>query len=447
MTSATLFREGDDLEALLADLEAQHPGRVRLVDVSYPREGGVLGFFSRQRVAVQYEIDAEPAPDGPRAEGEDFASILARHGISRSDDAGNPLAELIAAAEQVETRERATDAAESRSAGTRPHVAGPAPAGDPDNVEFAKLLLEMASRKSLERRAGSSEGGVRAAASSPVVPSSTTPATSAAASSPFVPGSFAVPGPSAAPPPATRPAPWMPAERITRRTAPNRTEPPTEAEQGERLTLRRQLADIGVPIGWIPDAAVHRYAAVEQLVARLPEAAPLPSGCGEIAVLTGPAAAVLPAVQLVAARMRIGAERIWAAGCPDADPARSIDDPWQAAGVAADLRLSASGPSLFVVATDAQSETELHRAGELIRALRPEALWAHVDATRKAADSNRILADLGTPSALVVTGAHRTASPASVWDTGVPVALLDNRPATRSEWAVLLLDKLAELES
>jgi hypothetical protein len=67
-----------------------------------------------------------------------------------------------------------------------------------------------------------------------------------------------------------------------------------------------------------------------------------------------------------------------------------------------------------------------------------------VDATRKSADTAALAAELGTPSALVVAGAARTASPASVWELGVPVALLDGRPASRSAWAVLILDKLGD---
>src|SRR3954466_1986561 len=56
MTSATLFREGTDLDALLAELDAEHPGLVQVVDVEYGRAGGVLGFFAHRRVAVHYRL-------------------------------------------------------------------------------------------------------------------------------------------------------------------------------------------------------------------------------------------------------------------------------------------------------------------------------------------------------------------------------------------------------
>ena len=58
MTSATLYREGDDLDSLLAQLDAEHPGQVRVVEVSYPRTGGIAGFFAKQKVAVEYTLQA-----------------------------------------------------------------------------------------------------------------------------------------------------------------------------------------------------------------------------------------------------------------------------------------------------------------------------------------------------------------------------------------------------
>jgi hypothetical protein len=250
--------------------------------------------------------------------------------------------------------------------------------------------------------------------------------------------------PLTTPRPPVEPPAWQPTERITR--TPKAGEPAAETqpgEQAERLTLRRQLSEIGVPIDWVPADAPHRYAAVERLVARLPEAPPLPDASGDIVVMVGPAAAARSAAAGVAERMRVRPEQILTVGT-GADDLR-IEDPWQAATVAADLRLAADGPTILILAIDA--DADLRQSGELIAALRPEAYWAHVDATRKASDTTRMLGELGAPTALFVTGAERTASPASVWDAGLPIALLDGRPATRSAWAVLLLDKLAELES
>jgi hypothetical protein len=62
MTSSTLYREGDDLDTLLAELSAEYDGRVRIVTVDEGRIGGVGGFFARRRVGVHFTVDeAQPA--------------------------------------------------------------------------------------------------------------------------------------------------------------------------------------------------------------------------------------------------------------------------------------------------------------------------------------------------------------------------------------------------
>ncbi len=86
-------------------------------------------------------------------------------------------------------------------------------------------------------------------------------------------------------------------------------------------------------------------------------------------------------------------------------------------------------------------------AAAIIAELAPDTMWTVVDATRKPADLRRVLASLGRPSdALAIVNATETASPASVWELDVPIALIDGRPATRGVWATLLIDGLAALE-
>lgn len=67
MSPTTLYREGTDLDDLLAELDTRYPGQVRVVEVTHPREGGVLGFFAKQRVGVHYRLagtDAGSPGDG-----------------------------------------------------------------------------------------------------------------------------------------------------------------------------------------------------------------------------------------------------------------------------------------------------------------------------------------------------------------------------------------------
>jgi hypothetical protein len=216
------------------------------------------------------------------------------------------------------------------------------------------------------------------------------------------------------------------------------------------LTLRRQLLEVGVPVDRVPTTAVHSYAAVEALVRGLDPAPALPSRPGEILVLAGPARDVMAAVEsvLVANPGMFGTT--WAYGCPAPLGARramgsvrTIGTADEAAEVARTARADSDGPTLVAVATDtAPTGTAI----EVLSAIDADAVWAAVDATRKPADTRRMLHALAEPDAIVVTNAELSASPATVWELGRPIALVDGRPSTGPSWAVLLLGKLAELE-
>ncbi|MGH8959596.1 MAG: hypothetical protein ACRDWT_00055 [Jatrophihabitantaceae bacterium] len=394
MTSATLYREAADLESLLADLDEQYPGRVRVVEVSHAREGGVFGFFARPKVGVHYELD-------------DAAAGLAQPSrpVDRADT--GLLAELLDAADAAD----AVTAAESAPG----RLEGP-------NAEFAQLLLDLAARKAIERDGGSSS--VRTLAD----PLTTT--------APGIEAAFAFPDFQ------TDAAAFKPDAAASKPAAPVITAPPPverRAEPHPDLTLRRKLAEIGVPIGWVPDAP-HVYAAVETLVNSLPEAPALPSAPGQLIVAAGPAGIVVGVAAGIAKQLRLPEDCLWSAGCAGD---QEITDSWRAGVAATAHRLSGDRPAVVAVATDTLDEG---LAAEIITALQPDALWQHVDATRKPSDTRSMVREHGAPTALFVTGAARTASPASVWELGAPVALLDGRPPTRSSWAVLLLDKFADLE-
>jgi hypothetical protein len=146
----------------------------------------------------------------------------------------------------------------------------------------------------------------------------------------------------------------------------------------------------------------------------------------------------------LARRMHLPAAQVHLATSSGAE-GTTVGDVWQAAALAAEVRTEASAAAIVVLATDDGADGpgcgEWEQA--MLAALVPDALWALVDATRKPADTRAQLARLGSaPTALVVSGAARTASPATVWELDVPVAVLDGRPATRGTWAALLIDTL-----
>jgi hypothetical protein len=76
---------------------------------------------------------------------------------------------------------------------------------------------------------------------------------------------------------------------------------------------------------------------------------------------------------------------------------------------------------------------------------RPESVWwASVDSTRRSADLERWLRRLPGPAALVALNCESSCAPAELLATGLPVALLDGRPALPRRWASLLCEQLAE---
>jgi hypothetical protein len=451
MTSTTLYREGDDLDQLLAELDKEHPDQVRVTSVTYPREGGVMGFFARRRVGVHYEL-------GPAAAGSTSAPAAGR---TRS-----PLAELIEAVDAAESDQPRTGD-EPAAQPVRAKVPETASAA---NLDFARTLLELAAQKAAQR-----------AADAPAAEPAEAPAPAAEASDAQVPRAEApppAPAPCAEAParvlalippaldhapirpsmaPATPPAPpataAAPAAPVPVFAAPALGEAPAPApdaspeESRSALTLRRQLAELGVPIDWVPADTSDVYRAVTRLVARLPRSPLPPAGDGDVLAVVGPGRAALRAAETIRARMRLRPQSVWFAGSgtPTTLPAdRIITDTWQAATVAAEVRLGGHGPRIVVVATDGDEEPVGPQdwAPAVLAALRPQAVWAVVDATRKTADTRAMLDEIGQPDALIVTNASRTCSPASVWELGVPTVLLDGAPANRRAWAVLLLDEL-----
>jgi hypothetical protein len=342
---------------------------------------------------------------------------------------------------------------------------------DADNVEFARMLLDIATRKAAERgselpiaaAAGGAAKTAKAAEAAKTAnavetaeavgsagttkttePVNATSATKTTQSANATSATNAVN--------ATKVTNAVNAVRATAAFAEQVTTAELPAPADVRLTLRRRLAELGVPFERIPADPSHHYAAIEQLVHQLPQVGPLPQSGDAIVVLAGPSGALAQATRVLVERMDLPSERLWTFGCSALSAAdRRLVEAADARALARAVRrgkgATATPPTLVVVCTDhAEDATADARpsAATIIAALSPDACWLHVDATRKPADTARQLAELGTPTALVVTGAARTASPASVWELDVPVALLDGRPASASAWAVLMLEKLAE---
>jgi hypothetical protein len=206
--------------------------------------------------------------------------------------------------------------------------------------------------------------------------------------------------------------------------------------------LRRRLVEVGVPVEWIPDGADNAYWVVEQLVRRVPSAPAADARPGEVVVVAGPGPQVLDAARTLAARLRVDPDDVYGAGCD----ARQQLELWTAGPAAALHRSRGGAPMIVAVALDDADDAGSWGA-QVVRALVADRLHLVVDAGRKSADVRRTIAAVGPVRSLFVTGAARTASPASVWELGVPVELVDGRPATTGTWAALLIDALAALDA
>lgn len=415
MASSTLYREGDDLDTLLSDLSAEFGPAVRVVAVEEDRAAGLRGRLARPRVGVQFRIEADEIEA-------DEQSVSAGLEVPPAAD---PLAELIDRAE----------AAEAEPA--RPATPIPAAEADPvDHAEFAAMLRDLAAAKAARRNAPSDDVADRSGRRPRPRPVPAAP--------PAAPQLAAAPLPAAAPPAAPHPAP----------TAAQPAAPPATTFAAPRpadspLVLRRQLSEIGVPIHLLPDTATDPVRAVRAIVAALPETPQPPVGRGAILAVAGPAAELIDAGRYLAAAFSIEPERVWTAGLPTgAVPgALILADAWDAAAAARGAREHPGRLVLALVATDADHAAGVRQPAGVLAALRAEATWAVVDATRKPADLRRQLAALGPVTAAVVTNAADTASPATVLELGLPVALLDGRPATRRRWLEALLAALPEAQA
>jgi hypothetical protein len=424
MTSSTLYREGDDLDTLLAELDGEFPGQVRVVEVSYPREGGVLGFFARQRVGVHFAIDGLAGP-APRP-----APVRRPAPPPVGDD---PLAELIASAEAADDRVATIDESTYLT--------------ESSNAEFAAMVLQLAAGKSRARPVA------EAIVARPAVEPPAFEATLPAGFEPAFPTLAPTPAP-----PAIEPAPARPEILRTElaRTEIARVEiapaeiAPVEVTPAEPATTgglagRRRLAELGVPIDWVPSDAPDARAALTAVAARLPVPPRPPADSGQLLAIVGPAAAATRAAETVRNRLGLDPRFVWTAGDARPNPGGTpLPDETYATAFAACHRMGGYRPAIVVVPTD--TVDGVTGADRMLAAMTPDSTWLVVDASSKPADARRRLRARDDVDALVVTGAADTASPATVWELDTPIALLDASFATPARWVSLLLDALADQE-
>ncbi len=183
------------------------------------------------------------------------------------------------------------------------------------------------------------------------------------------------------------------------------------------------------------------YQALEEILDQLPEPATLPDRPGQLLAIVGEAGPALRAARATAKLLRLSPADIVVAGLDEheAGELRRINGRRQAARLRQEI-LESDLPGIVVVATDAAGSYDPADTWtiDLLAALRPDRTWAVVDARWKAEDCHGLLNRLGPVQALVVHAAELSASPASVWDLDLPLALLDERRPSTFVWLSLL---------
>ena len=216
-----------------------------------------------------------------------------------------------------------------------------------------------------------------------------------------------------------------------------------------------QLVRNGVPVH-IAARAVgpDPWTAVARAVAGLPYPPTLPSRPGEVLVIVGETesaltvagqiaaltAAIDPSATLVAGSIAgTGLRRSHRISGPDEAIRRSVELHSSAGPRIVVVEATAGSPIGRPAAVTSSADVSPHAT---IAALAPTQVWACVDASRKNADTARFLDALERVDALAVHGADETAEPGSVLHFGLPVVMLDGRPATARRWTTLLCERL-----
>jgi hypothetical protein len=408
-----LLLEGPDIEGLLVRVREEHGPSARIVAADKVRVGGLGGFFAKERFEVAVEIDPAPAPAAPA--------------VSQPVAPAQPadLAALVDRAEALEARKVTINRVGGVRTGTT-MTAAPA-----DAMLAANSVAATGTRVTSTQ--GPAFADVLARLAHDVEPATAfTPApgvTLPVTDQPQVPA-------------------YQPAATPQNEVAPA----PALAAYGETTVaasqVERQLAALGVPAelmattGDDPVRSIHE--AIACLVSALPQPPRAPAGAGDVIVIVGEGTAAYAAAGEVARSLRLDPKTVLLAAPSTlgtgVNPKRLLSSPTDAARRA--FRLHA-GDTPVVVAVDApMGATGARWARDVTIALRPDAVWAVADATRKTADVERHLARIGRVDGLVVHQAGATSDPASVLVLGAPVALLDGRRATRPVWTSVLTARL-----
>jgi hypothetical protein len=187
------------------------------------------------------------------------------------------------------------------------------------------------------------------------------------------------------------------------------------------------------------------YAGVLSALASRSASPGVPDAAGEILVLAGDLSHTVPIGRRLLEQIGVDPSHLLLAGLSGAGTglhsSRVLHDPKTAAARAEKLQ-SSDAPWLVVLDAEVGA-TDPIWVNDMCDAMGATALWAVVDATRKAADTARHLRTLGDVEALVVHSVELTADPGTVLGLDLPIFSLDGKPATPHAWAAMLCARIA----
>jgi hypothetical protein len=204
------------------------------------------------------------------------------------------------------------------------------------------------------------------------------------------------------------------------------------------------LLALGVPSALL-SSADHGRVNLATVIGRLPVPPPMITGHGAMIAFVGEIAIVLDVARAVSVALHQDPD-----ACVLLSPApRPVGFTGEQISVIDDLSRRREEWSMLdrltVVAIDVGfARQDVAWGRHAVSMLRPAMRWGVVAATRKADDIRSWSRGIGGLHALAVTGMAETTSPASVLNSGVPVARLDGQVATPELWMRLLSDRLAE---
>jgi hypothetical protein len=480
--------DGRNLEAALARASAEVGSDARVVSAERVRSGGLGGFFTRERVEIEVELDdddvvvaevVEPPTSlldladrvssaetleaearagtagaradatggatagtagattagagGRRRPGTSAVGAIGRHAVRRE---ALPPGPPVVRPDGIDTRAGHAEARTARDDATAIDIppavvqvgaapAAPRPQVSTETSTFAEILERITAETAGAGDAPAAHAhGDVAAATAPAAAAAPAAANGSTAEKAAPTNGSAANVPTATNGAATT-MPARPPVQLVVRPAPPAFRAGEESGPLARLGLPPELEPAGPDLG---DALVAQLAA-------LPQPPPLPASRGTVIAVVGPPGLAYQTARTI--RGQIGTD------LPITTFSRRVPGDANVDEVRDQRRAWRRRPGPTVTVVDAPIGRPVDWAADALCALEPTSVWGIVEAARKTEDIAAWSTGLGGIDALCLTGLDETVSPAAPLRTGIPVALLDGQEATAERWAEVLLERLS----